>query len=125
MKYEIKYKELENYLKSLKESDFQCRRYSPDGIVKEAEFINVIERFNIDKSKIPISSLINYGMPFLVDALGNDLSICVLTRRKFRLPTGRLIQAKFDSTIISDCRSVYGTPKNGCWVIPEQFICIK
>jgi len=61
-------------------------------------------------------------MPFLVDALGNDLSICFLSRRKYKLPDGRVIRSKFYTTIIEDCRGLWGTPLNGYWVIPSQFI---
>ena len=125
MKYEIKYKELENYLSSLPEKEFQDKKYNPDGIIKEAELMTDIDFFKKDKSQIQISRVIDYGMPFLVDALGNDLSICILTKRKFKLPTGRPIQAKLDHTIISNCRKIFGTSLNGCWVIPEQFMVLK
>jgi hypothetical protein len=125
MKYEIKYKELESYLTSLPEKEFQDKKYNPNGIIKEAELMTDIDFFKKDKSKFPISKVIDYGMPFLLDALGNDLSICILTKRKFKLPTGRPIQAKLDRTIISNCRKIYGTPLNGCWVIPEQFVVLK
>ena len=125
MKYEIRYKELESYLKTLTRYDFQNKNYSQNGVIIDAELMNYIEMFNKDKSKIQLSHVIDYGMPFLVDALGNDLSICILTRRKYKLPTGRVIEAKLDRTIISDCIEIYGTPLNGCWVIPEQFIFLK
>ena len=75
-----------------------------------------------EKSKIRLDQVIEYGQPFLVDAIGNDLSVCMLTRRKFKLPTGRVVNAKFDRTIIDDCRSVYGTPLNQYYVIPDIFI---
>ncbi len=81
-----------------------------------------IEFFKKDLSKIPKDQIIHYGMPFLVDALGNDLSIVILSRRKYKLPTGRVIRAKYDSMNIDDCRKQYGTPLNGYWVIPQQFI---
>jgi hypothetical protein len=125
MNYEIKYKELETYLSSLTIEDFQDKQYYPDGIIKEAELMTDIDFFKKDKSQIQFNKVIDYGTPFLVDALGNDLSICILTRKKFKLPTGRPIQAKLDRTIISDCRKMYGTPLNGCWVIPEQFFILK
>jgi len=32
------------------------------------------------------------------------------------------IKARFVTTIIEDCRSLYGTPLNGYWKIPSQFI---
>ena len=125
MKYEVKYKELEAYLTSLPEKEFQNKMYNPNGIIKEAELMNDIERFKMAPSSLKLNQIVDYGMPFLVDALGNDLSICVLSRRKYRLPTGRCISAKFDRTIIENCRQNFGTPLNGCWVIPPQFIVSK
>ena len=88
----------------------------------EGNSISDIEYFKKDKSKIPLEKVIQYGEPFLVDALGNDLSIVILSKRKYRLPDGRVIKAKFVTTIIEDCRSVYGSPLNGYWKIPSQFI---
>lgn len=123
MKYEIKYKELTEYLKTLSESDFQRNwNKNPDAKIKEGHSISDIEYFNIDKSKITLDTVIDFGMPFLVDAIGNDISIVVLTKRKYKLPTGRAINAKFDRTLIDDCRMIYGTPLNGYWVIPERFL---
>ena len=125
MKYEIKYKELEVYLKSLPESEFQNKKWNPNGIIIEAELMNDIERFKMEPSSLKLNQVVDYGMPFLVDALGNDLSICILSRRKYKLSTGRCISAKFDRTIIENCRKNFGTPLNGCWVIPPQFIIAK
>ncbi len=84
--------------------------------------IDDIEFFKMDRSKIPSEQIIDYGMPFLVDILGNDLSVVFLTRKKYKLPTGRVVRAKFDATVISDCNKAYGTPLNGYWMIPNQFI---
>ena len=125
MKYEIKYKELEVYLKSLPESEYQNKKWNPNGIIKEAELMNDIERFKIDVSKLDPAQIVNYGMPFMVDALGNDLSVCFLSRRKYKLPTGRVVSMKLGETVVSNCRKVFGTPLNGCWVIPLQFIIAK
>jgi hypothetical protein len=122
-KQSIKYDELRMFLSSLKQEDFE-RNWNkrPDCIIKEGHSIHDIEYFKLDTSKFPDNTIISFGMPFLVDAIGNDLSIVVLSKRKYKLPTGRAIYAKFDQTIISDCRKLYGTPLNGYWIIPEQFI---
>ena len=90
--------------------------------MKEGHSIMDIEYFKMDKSKIIFDTIIDFGMPFLVDAVGNDISVVVLTKRKYKLPTGRAINAKFDRTLIDDCRMLYGTPLNGYWVIPERFL---
>jgi len=125
MKYEVKYKELEAYLTSLPEKEFQNKMYNPNGIIIEAELINDIEHFKIDVSKLDPAQIVNYGMPFMVDALGNDLSVCFLSRRKYKLPTGRVVNMKLGETVVNNCRKAFGTPLNGCWVIPPQFIILK
>ena len=123
MKYEIKYKELTDFLKTLKDKDFQRNWHkNTDAPMKEGHSIDEIEYFKTDKSKIPLEKVINYGEPFLVDVLGNDLSIVILSKRRYKLPTGRAINAKFDRTLISDCRTQYGTPLNGYWIIPKRFL---
>lgn len=123
MKYKIKYKELTEYLKTLSKTDFQRNwNKNPDAPMKEGHSIMDIEYFKMDKSKIIFDTIIDFGMPFLVDAVGNDISVVVLTKRKYKLPTGRAINAKFDRTLIDDCRILYGTPLNGYWVIPERFL---
>ncbi len=127
MKYQIKYKELSEYLHTLTRACFQTTNFDryPNGIIKEGYAMDDIEFFKKDISSIPIEQIINYGMPFLVDLVGNDLSVVILTKRKYKNPKGRLVRAKFDTTIVDDCRSLYGTPLNGYWMIPEQFITKK
>ena len=127
MKYEIKYKELTEYLETLKESDFQkmSRNNNPNAIIKQGHSIDDIIFFDMDRSKITLDTLIDYGMPFLVDVIGNDLSVVVQTKRKYKLPNGRVVRAKFDRTLISDCRELYGTPLNGYWIIPDRFLIKK
>ena len=123
MKFIIKYKELTDYLKTLKNKDFQRNwNKNPDAPMKEGHSIEDITFFKMDKSKITLDTLIDYGTPFLVDALGNDLSIIVQAKRKYKLPTGRTVRGKFDRTIINDCRKLYGTPLNGYWIIPDRFL---
>ena len=122
MKYKIKYKELTAYLKTLMDKDFQRNRNeNPDAPMKEPHTILDIEFFKMDKSTISLDTLIDFGTPFLVDAVGNDLSIVELTKKKYKLPTGRAINAKFVRTLIYDCRAIYGTPLNGYWIIPSRF----
>jgi hypothetical protein len=123
LKHEIDFKGLENYLKTLTYSDIENNWQKPKNAkLIEGHSIEEIEYFKTDKSKIPLEKVINYGEPFLVDALGNDLSIVILSKRKYKLPTGRFIHAKFVTTILDDCRSIFGTPINGYWKIPSQFI---
>ena len=123
MKKQIKYKELTDYLKTLKYDDFQrIWNRGVDVPIKKGYSIFDIEFFKMDKSKITLDKVIYFGSPFLVDAVGNDLSIVIQTKRKYKLPTGRAVNAKFDRTLISDCRALYGTPLNGYWIIPERFL---
>ncbi len=119
MKYEIKYDELKEFLETL------TYRGIKDGDLVKAHARNDIDYFyktDEDKSKITLNQVIEYGMPYLVDAVGNDLSICILTKRKYKLPTGRVVASKFDRTIIDDCRKVFGSCLNDCFVIPDRFI---
>ena len=123
MKYKVKYQELTEYLKTLKDDDFQKSwNKRPDMPMKEGHSIEDIILFNMDKSKITLDTFIDYGTPFLVDAIGNDLPIIVQTKRKYKLPSGRAVSGKFDRTLINDCRKLYGTPLNGYWIIPDQFV---
>ena len=123
MKKIIDYQGLEKYLKSLKYSQIETPWNKSEGLkLIEGFSIAEIEYFKSDKSKIPLSKVIIYGEPFLIDALGNDLSIVILSKKKYKLPNGRVIKSKFVKTIIYDCRSIFGTPINGYWKIPSQFI---
>lgn len=121
MKYEIKYEELKEFLESLSYMGIR------GGCLTEALAMNDIEYFyktDEERRKITYDQVIDYGMPFLVDAVGNDLSVCILTRRKYRLPypSRRVVGMKFDRTMIDDCREVLGSPINGYFVIPDRFI---
>ena len=111
----VKIKELQEFLSKLKRDNFGIK-------LKEAKSIDDIEFFKMDTSKLLYDQVINYGDYFLVDAIGNDLSVCELTRRKYKLPTGRVVKMKLKHTIISDCHKLYGTALNGYWVIPKEFI---
>lgn len=119
MNYKIDYKGLKEFLETLTYQSIK------DGALVKAHARNDIDFFyktDQDKSKITLNQVIEYGQPFLVDAIGNDLSVCVLTKRKYKLPTGRVVRMKFDATIIYDCRKVLGSPVNNYYVIPDRFI---
>ncbi len=123
MKYKIKYKELSEFLSALNRSDFDRDWQNNNDVkMKKGFAMDDIEYFKKDISKIPTDQIIDYGMPFLVDAIGNDLSVCTLQRREFKLPTGRLVRMKLRETIIHDCHQNYGTALNGYWIIPSEFI---
>ncbi len=116
---EIDYSELKLFLLTL---DY---RKIKDGSLKEAVSRRDIEMFyesDKKKSKITLDQVIEYNKPFLVDVLGNDLTVCILTKRKYKTPTGRTVNAKIVKTIIDDCKSVFGSCLNGYWVIPDRFI---
>ena len=119
MNYKIDYKGLKRFLETL------TYRSIKDGALVKAHARNDIDFFyktDEDKRRITLNQVIEYGQPFLVDAIGNDLSICILTKRKYKLPTGRVARMKLDSTIIDDCRTVFGGSVNNYYVIPDQFI---
>jgi hypothetical protein len=117
---------LKSFLEGLAYENIEtCNNRNGDLKLFEGYTIEAIEYFKKDKSKIPLSSVINIGDAFLVDALGNDLSVCIASEKMHRLPDGRKIKAKFVATIITDCRAVYGSPVNNCWIIPIQFVKVK
>lgn len=124
LKCKIDYAGLEKYIRSLDISEVQTNWQKPENAkLIEGYSVDEIGYFNPEKAKtIKEEKLINYGEPFLVDAIGNDLSVVILSRRKYKLPTGRAVKAKFVATVISDCRALFGTPLNGYWKIPNQFI---
>ena len=119
-KFEIDYAGLEKYLKSLTASDF--RGTNESGKIRKGTSICDIVYWEKDTTKIRFSDVIVFGQPFLVDLLGNDLSIAVLTKKKYKTPKGRSVKARFIRTIIENCREQFGTPLNGCWIIPNDFI---
>ena len=121
MKYTIDIDGLRKWLLSKKYADFKPNAPTATAVLS-AETIDEVEYFKMDKSEITLDRVVFYGQPFLVDCLGNDLSIVQLTKRKYKNPNGRLISGKFVETVISDCRTVFGSPLNGYWVIPDEFI---
>ncbi len=119
MKYKIDYNELALFLSQLSHREIK------NGALTKAVARDDIEFFKLtseQKSKITLDQVIEYGEPLLVDLIGNDISVGVLTRRKYKLPTGRVVRMKFDRTLISDCRSVLGSCISGYYVIPDRFI---
>ena len=123
MKYNIKYIELSEFLSKLDRTDFYRDYEVRDNLkLKRGFAMDDIEYFKKDISKIPKDQIIDYGMPFLVDAIGNDLSVCTLQKREFKLPTGRLVRMKLRHTVINDCHKTYGTAMNGYWIIPSEFL---
>ena len=119
MKFKIDYEGLEDFLKTLNYEKIK------NGALAKAHTMYDIELFyktDAEKKKITYDQVINYGEPFLVDAIGNDLSICYLTKRKYKLPTGRVCRMKFECTLIEDCRKQFGSPVNDLFVIPDRFI---
>lgn len=117
MKKIINYEALEEFLKTLSYRKIQ------DGALTKGHSMNDIEFFyktDKDKKKITYDQVINYGDPFLVDLIGNDLSVCILTKRKYKVK-GRLVALRLDRVIINDCQEVFGSCLNGYWVIPDRF----
>ena len=112
---ELDYKGLKEYLLSFKKEDFE------NGKVLKAHTISDIKKNGVNEI-MAAEQVVDYGEYFLVDILGNDLTVVQLTRRKYKIPDGRTVQCKIIKSIISDCRKEYGTPLNDCWVIPKQFI---
>jgi len=123
LKHDIDYKGLEQYLRSLNRSEIENNWNKPENPkLIEGHSLEEIIYFNSNITDYPEESIIHFGEPFLVDAIGNDLSIVILSKRKYKLPTGRTVHAKFVTTIIDDCRELYGSPLNGYWKIPNQFV---
>jgi len=121
MNWTVDISKLRQWLLSKKYADFKPGAPGHSAVCS-AETIDEIEYFKMDKSEITLNRVIFYGQPFLVDCVGNDLSIVQLTIRKYKNPKGRLIKGKFIETVITDCRAIFGSPLNGYWVIPDEFI---
>lgn len=121
--YTIDFQGLEKFLKSLQYTDIETYHNEPNQPkLSMGDSILDLEHFGQNTSLIPDEKIINLNEPFLVDALGNDLSVVVLTKKRYKLPTGRVVNFKYIKTIVEDCREIYHTPLNGYWKIPKQFI---
>ena len=112
----INFDKLRKYLKSLKYEDFKNIN-SDNSKIKEAWTVDDVAKFGTHK-KIEKNTLVNYGEYFLVDILGNDLTVVKLTKKKYKTPKGRLVKAKIILTIIDDCKKQYGSCINGYFHIP-------
>lgn len=115
MKTKVDYEGLETFLRSLTKEEFKKQ-------ISKCHTRSDIDFFKEDDSKIDKNLIIEYGMPFMVDLIGNDISVCVLTRRRFFVSSMRLVNCKLKKTVIDDCLKQYGDYLNGCWVIPKEFI---
>ena len=124
MKNKIDFTGLSLFLRSLTYEDVESDRRKDNVKLIACKTMLSVERFKLDVDKFPFGKIIKYGEPFLIDALGNDLSIVILSRRKYKLPDGRAIHGKFVTTIIDDCRQLYGSPVNGYWKIPSEYISV-
>ena len=114
----VDYQNLKEFLETLTYQDFK------DNVkIKEAHTIED-ERWRVEGGKHPLpkDQIINYGDYFLVDAVGNDLSVCKKTKRDYKLPTGRVVSMKLEQILIANCRKQFGSPLNGIWAIPKEFI---
>ena len=108
----------EKYLKSLTYRDFTNAGLE-NSKVKKAHTVDDVLRFG-GYDKIEKGTLVNYGECFLVDILGNDLTVVKLTRKKYKTPKGRLVNAKIVKTIVEDCNRLYGSCINGYFHIPKD-----
>ena len=119
MKFKIDYKGLKAFLETL-----TYRKIKEGALVvgHSRRSIDFYYKTDKEKSKITLDQVIEYNAPFLVDLIGNDLSVCILTKRKYKTPNGRAVHAKLDRTIISDCRATFGSCLNEYWIIPDRFI---
>ena len=122
MKQKIDIEALKAYLQTLQYADFKDAKQGESEKIIKGVSMKDIEFFKKDITKIPLSAVINYGDVFLADIVGNDLSLVVLTKRKYKMPDGRVCKLKFIQTIINDCQEVFGSPINGFWKVPQQFI---
>ena len=115
MKREIDYEALKIFLESLKDEDFEKYKNREKFILKEANTV-------LDHPKeIWNPKYIQYWEQFLVDIIGNDLSVVTLSKKKHKIWGRGWLNCILEKTIISDCRKVYWTPLNWYWIIPDKF----
>lgn len=116
----IDFESLKKFLLTLEADDFRNETK-----IKKCSCQNEIEYFEKNFNKKHMSSIdkiiIKNGGYFLVDVLGNDLTIVKSTRRGYKLPNGRVVNCKVIHTVINDCHNIYGTALNGYWAIPNEF----
>jgi hypothetical protein len=117
-KCEVKYEELEKYLRTLTYDDFENEN-SPNHLQKaytNQELMLTNNPKAYDKQKF-----IAYGEPYLVDVIGCDISVVWSSSKKHKIKTScgeRSLNMEFDRTLMKN----FGFVVNGYWAIPEQFI---
>ena len=125
MKYEIDFEGLTIFLKSL-DPKTEIDRMKDQPITSKLLSADAIQEIaHRERIMPPPERLIGVDEPFLVDVLGNDLSIIILTKTLQKQPKGRKRNFVFVKTIIEDCHKQYGTALNGYWKIPSQFLTVK
>ena len=125
MKYEIDFEWLTIFLKSLNpKTEIDRMQHQP--ITSKLLGADTIQEIaSSERAMPPPERLIGVDEPFLVDVLGNDLSIIILTKTLQHQPEGPKRKFIFVKTIIEDCHEQYGTALNGYWKIPSQFLTAK
>lgn len=122
MSMEIDFTKLEKHLKTLSYKDDFCNIHSKK--ILEAHTIDDIINFGFSGSASSMQ-IVDFGEFFMTDILGNDLTVVKLTKRKYKTPKGRLVNAKIERIIISDCETQFGSCINGYWAIPLSCLIIK
>jgi len=112
----IKTNELKQFLESLKKEDFWN-----ENRIQNANTIDDLKKFGYE-GFLNGDTIVNFGEYFLVDYYGNDLTICILTKKKYKNNKGRTVACKPFLTIIEDCKKQYGSCINGYFLIEERFI---
>ena len=109
----LEVEKIKGYIKKLKKEDFYFNKR-----IKEANAIDDIIKFGYE-GNLDGDTIVNFGEYFIVDYYGNDLTICMLTKRKYKNNKGRLVSCKPIVTLVEDCKEQYGTCLNGYWKIPN------
>ena len=69
------------------------------------------------------SSTIRDREYYLCDAYDGNLCLMRETKRRNRMPNGRVVQAELVGTLFS-MREVYGKNRNGMWKVPDDFVSV-
>ena len=65
---------------------------------------------------------LSVGDFFLCDCIGNTVDLCIKTNKWYKNKAGRAVQCKVIETLISDARATLGSPVNGEWSIPYEYL---
>jgi len=117
-KCEVKYEELEQYLRTLCYEDFEDDTRKTH--IQKA-YTNEEVELGMNLEKLKEQKFIAYGEPYLIDVIGCDISVVWSSKKKHKLKTScgiRSLSLEFDRTLMKD----FGFVVNGYWAIPEQFI---